>query len=92
MTVRVRPRGLADLRNVGPATLKDLSLLGIGSVRQLATQDPFALYERLCRATGTRHDPCVIDVFMSAVDQARGGTPRPWWHYTAQRKRQMPPR
>jgi len=28
-------------------------------------------------------------VFMSAVDQARGGSARPWWHYTPQRKRMM---
>jgi hypothetical protein len=31
----------------------------------------------------------VIDVFLSAVDQARGGKPRPWWHYTPQRKRRL---
>ncbi|MBU3727644.1 MAG: mitomycin resistance protein [Phycisphaerales bacterium] len=80
---------LADLRNVGPATVTDLSKLGIRSVRQLATQDAFELYERLCRITRQRHDPCVIDVFMSAIDQARGGKARPWWHYTPQRKRRM---
>lgn len=75
--------------NVGPATVKDLSLLGIGSVRELADQDAFDLYDRLCSITRQRHDPCVIDVFMSAVDQARGGPAKPWWHYTPQRKRMM---
>ena len=80
---------LADLMNVGPATVKDLSMLGIHSVRALADQDAFELYERLCTLTRQRHDPCVIDVFMSAIDQARGRAPRPWWHYTPQRKRRM---
>ena len=80
---------LSDLKNVGPATLKDLSVLGIGSVRDLATQDAFKMYERLCRITRRHHDPCVIDVFLSAVDQARGRKARPWWHYTAQRKRRL---
>jgi hypothetical protein len=75
--------------NVGPATLKDLSLLGIGSVRELADHDAFGLYDRLCSITRQRHDPCVIDVFMSAVDQARGGSARPWWHYSARRKREL---
>lgn len=87
--MRVRGRSLSDLKNVGPATLKDLSQLGIGNVEELARQDAFELYERLCRITQARHDPCVIDVFLSAVDQARGGKPRPWWHYTPQRKRRM---
>jgi hypothetical protein len=73
--------------NVGPATLKDLSLLGIGSVRDLADHDAFDLYDRLCSITRQRHDPCVIDVFMSAVDQARGGSAKPWWRYSLQRKR-----
>lgn len=82
-------RSLADLRNVGPATLKDLSLLGVSSVRDLAREDAFGLYERLCRITRQRHDPCVIDVFMSAIDQARGNRARPWWDYTPQRKRRM---
>lgn len=80
---------LADLRNVGPATIQDLSRLGISSVRELATQDAFELYERLCALTRTRHDPCVIDVLLSAIDQASGGEARPWWHYTPQRKRRM---
>lgn len=80
---------LADLRNVGPATVKDLATLGIRSVRELAAQDAFELYERLCRITRQRHDPCVIDVFMSAIDQASGAKARPWWHYTPQRKSRM---
>lgn len=80
---------LSDLRNVGSATVADLARLGIRTVRDLATQDAFEMYERLCRITRKRHDLCVIDVFLSAVDQARGGKARAWWHYTPQRKRRM---
>ena len=81
-----RPLGLPDLANVGPATLRDFRTLGIGTVAQLARQDAFRLYERLCKRTGTSHDPCCIDVFMSAIDQARGGPPTPWWKFTETRK------
>lgn len=45
------------------------------------------MYEALCKATGARHDPCVIDVFMSAVRYMEGAEPLPWWSYTAERKR-----
>ena len=88
-TRRSPPRTLADLANVGPATLGDFRVLGIRTLPQLARQDAFRLYERLCRKTGTRHDPCCIDVFLSAIDQARGGAPKPWWKFTAERKRVM---
>lgn len=82
-----RPATLAVLANVGPATLADFRTLRISSVAQLATKDPVKLYSELCRRTGQRHDPCVIDVFMSAVDQANGGAPVPWWEFTPLRKK-----
>lgn len=81
-----RPLRLADLANVGPATLRDFGTLGISTVAQLARHDAFRLYDRLCTRTGTRHDPCCIDVFMAAIDQARGGPPRRWWKFTEIRK------
>ena len=80
---------LRDLANVGPPTLADLKLLGIRTVPQLARRDPVAMYRSLCLRTGVRHDPCVIDVFMAVVHQARGGKPTPWWKFTARRKRMM---
>ena len=85
-TRAVAPAAPADLANVGPATLGDFRTLGIRTLPQLAKQDAFKLYERLCRRTGERHDPCCIDVFLSAIDQARGGAPRPWWEFTDFRK------
>lgn len=80
-------KGLADLANVGPATLGDFKVLGIKTVAELSEQEPFALYERLCTLTKCRHDPCVIDVFMATIDEARGGTPKVWWAFTPERKR-----
>ena len=80
---------LQDLANVGPATLADLHALRIRTVAQLARRDALALHESLCRRTRTRHDPCVIDVFMAIIHQAKGGKPTPWWKFTARRKRMI---
>jgi len=63
--------------NIGPATAEDLVRLRIRGVRGLAGRDPIAMYRRLCRLDGVRHDPCVLDVFMAAVDFAETGSRRP---------------
>jgi hypothetical protein len=78
---------LLKLANIGPAMVRDLARLGITEPAQLAGRDPVELYERLCVTDGRRHDPCVLDTFMSAVDQADGAPARPWWTYTPERKR-----
>ncbi len=70
---------LTDIPNVGKATAADLRLLGIDRPSQLVGKDPIRLYDRLCDKTGQRHDPCVLDVFLSAVHFMDGGPPRPWW-------------
>jgi len=44
------------------------------------------LYRALCRATGKRQDPCVLDTLLAVVDFMSGAAPRPWWTYTPQRK------
>lgn len=80
-------RRLTDLPNVGPATAADLKLLGITAPQDLAKADPLALYQALCRRTGARQDPCVLDVFLSITDFARGAPARAWWDYTDERKR-----
>lgn len=86
---RERVKTLRDLPNVGAATAADLRCIGIDAPEQLVGRDPWGMYADLCERTGVQHDPCVIDVFLSLVDFAEGGAPRPWWHYTAQRKAQM---
>lgn len=84
---RARVRQLTDLPNVGKAAAADLRLLGIHTPDQLAGACPFDLYDRLCRKTQRRHDPCVIDVFMSVIGFMNGEVPRPWWEFTGIRKR-----
>jgi hypothetical protein len=80
---------LEDIPNVGKATVADFAVLGIRRPAQLVGKDPWKLYERLCVKTGQRHDPCVIDVLISAVRYMEGAPARPWWFYTPERKRVM---
>jgi len=77
---------LEQLPNIGPALAADLRKIGIQRPAELRSQDPYALYRRLCEATGQRQDPCVLDTFMAATDFMRGAAAAPWWTYTAQRK------
>ncbi len=77
---------LTDLPNVGPACAQDLKLLGIHEPGQLVGRSPFEMYEMLCEKTGLRHDPCVIDVFMSVTRFMAGEEARPWWYFTPERK------
>jgi hypothetical protein len=78
---------LEHLPNIGKAMAADLRLLGILLPQQLIGQDPQQLYHALEHATGQRHDPCVLDTFMAAIDFMEGGEARPWWSYTKERKR-----
>jgi hypothetical protein len=39
--------------------------------------------------TGERHDPCVLDAFLSAVRFMEGAPKKPWWKYTSERKREL---
>ena len=83
---------MRDLAGIGPAMLKDFELLQVGSVDQLAKQDPTLLYDDLCRLTGSRQDPCVLDTFCCAVAQARNpnlpAEQRNWWYWSRLRKAQ----
>lgn len=77
---------LTDLPNIGKAMAADLQLLGVHRPEDLITRDAFQLYDDLCLLTQTKHDPCVLDVFMSVVGFMQGEPSRPWWEYTAKRK------
>ncbi len=77
---------LTDLPNVGPATEGDLRLLGIDHPKKLIGKNAFRLYDQLSAVTRMRHDPCVIDVFLSVIHFMEGGDPLPWWDFTAERK------
>lgn len=76
-----------ELTNVGPAVVQYLARVGITEQSQLVCQDPVELFDQLCAIDGRQHDPCLLDTFMSAVEQADGAPPRPWWDYTADRNR-----
>ena len=78
---------LEQLPNIGMAIAKDLRRLGIEHPHQLIGQDPLRLWQALEQKTGQRHDPCVLDTFMAAINFMEGGEPRPWWSFTAERKR-----
>ena len=65
-------------------------MLGITEVQQLAKANPKQLYDRLCRLTGERQDPCVLDVFTAAVAQAKDpllpAEQCQWWYWSRVRK------
>jgi hypothetical protein len=83
-------RELLDLVSVGPAILKDFEMMGIHTVAELSKQNPKRMYDTLCRLTGQRQDPCVLDTFAAAVAQAKN--PRlpaaqcQWWYWSRKRK------
>lgn len=83
-------RKLEDLVSVGPAIRADFELLGIHTVAWLAQHEPEALYDELCRKTGKRQDPCVLDTFRAAIEQARDPYLPPekcrWWYWSRVRK------
>jgi hypothetical protein len=87
---RSRLRTLTDLPNIGPACAADLRLLGIATPHDLIGRNGFTLYRQLCDITQIRHDPCMLDVFLSVTDFMAGNPPRAWWHYSAQRKHDFP--
>lgn len=72
--------------------LRDFEQLGISSVHQLKSQDSQKLYDKMCRLTGTRQDPCVLDTYRCAIEQARNpNLPREqadWWYWSRVRKGQ----
>jgi hypothetical protein len=80
---------LEDIPNVGPAIAADLRQLGITSPDELPGRDPYAMYDDLCRITGQRHDPCLLDIFIAAVRFMEGEPKKPWWKYTAERKKAL---
>jgi hypothetical protein len=83
---RINVNNLQDIPNVGKATEKNLNILGINKPNHLIGRDPYKMYNELCNATNQKYDPCVIDVFISAVKYMEGGSPKKWWEFTEERK------
>jgi hypothetical protein len=82
-------RNLQDIPNVGKAIEKDFILLGIKEPLELINKDPYQMYEDLCNITDKRYDPCVIDIFISAVKFMKGGPSKKWWEFTKERKKKL---
>ncbi len=80
---------LTDLPNVGASLASDLQLIGISQPAELRGRDPYAMYETLCAVTGVRHDPCVIDVFISVTQFMNGEPAAVWWQFTEERKKTL---
>ena len=76
-----------DIPNIGKTMERDFKLLGLRHPSELAGKDPYLLFNELCRITAKKQDPCVIDIFISAVRYMEGGPARKWWEFTAERKR-----
>ena len=78
-----------DIPNVGKAIEKDFFLIGLKEPKELINKDPYLMYKELCNITQQRHDPCVLDVFISAVNYMKGGPAKKWWEYTKERKARL---
>ena len=79
-----------DIPNVGPAMERDFALLGLKKPTDLVKQDPYKLYQKICKVYGTRKDPCVLDTYLAVIDFMNGAPARPWFYYTKQRKKDYP--
>ena len=80
---------LEDIPNVGPSVASSLRTAGITAPADLVGVDPYHLYDHLNVVTGLRHDPCLLDTFISAVRFMEGAPPVPWWTYTPERKQAL---
>ena len=84
-------RKLSDLISVGPAMLRDLQILGVRTVSQLARRNPERLYESLCRLAPEYQDICCLDVFRAAVAQTQDpqlpAEQCQWWYWSRSRNR-----
>ncbi len=78
---------MQEIPNIGPAMTRDFNKMGITQPKQLIGKDPYKLYKKLEQITGHRQDPCVLDTFISAVRYMEGAPPKPWFAYTAERKK-----
>jgi len=86
-------RRLKDLRGIGVKMLGDFEKLGIRSINDLKSRDPQKLYDRMCKLTGTRQDPCVLDTYRCAIEQARHPDlpieKTNWWYWSRVRKQSI---
>jgi len=80
---------LEEIPNIGKVISSKLRLIGIEKPKDLLGNDPIKLYKQLCEKENKKIDPCVIDVFISAIDFMEGGEAKPWWEFTKRRKEML---
>ncbi|MES2225824.1 MAG: helix-hairpin-helix domain-containing protein [Patescibacteria group bacterium] len=83
-------RKFTDIPNIGPRMAEDFRELGLKTPQELTGRDALTLYKKMCRVSGVRQDPCVLDTYIAAIDFMNGSPARPWWSYTAARKKDFP--
>jgi hypothetical protein len=79
-------KNLEHLPNIGKAIACDLRSIGIEYPDQLKTRDPLDIFNELANVMGHRHDPCLLDVLISAQRFLEGEPAKPWWSYTNERR------
>ncbi len=79
-----------DIPNVGPAMARDFNLLGLKKPDDLKKKNPLRLYQQMCKISGVRQDPCVLDTYIAVIDFMNGAPARPWYWYTKTRKKEYP--
>jgi hypothetical protein len=77
---------LEDLPNIGKAIATDLLSIGIERPDQLKIREPLDVFNELASVMGHRHDPCLLDVLISAKRFLEGEPVKPWWSYTNERR------
>jgi hypothetical protein len=82
-------RDFRRIPGIGPSMADDLWRLGYGSVAELRSEEPEAMYQRLCELSGAPMDRCVLYVFRCAVYFASNDAHDPellkWWNWSDQR-------
>ena len=77
---------LEHLPNIGKAIATDLRSIGIELPDQLKLREPLEVFNELADVMGHRHDPCLLDVLISAKRFLEGEPAKPWWSYTSERR------
>ncbi len=85
-TRAVEVKKFTDIPNVGKAMERDFLLLGVTTPSDLKKLDAYQLYQKMCKMSGVRQDPCVLDTYLAVIDFMNGAPVRPWWWYTVGRK------
>lgn len=79
-----------DIPNVGPAMARDFILVGLRKPTDLINKNPLTLYNKMCKVSGVRQDPCVLDTYIAVIKFMNGAPAKPWYFYTKYRKQEHP--